>query len=277
MAHITQGEVNNYTNTHGIDVYTHVQQILADPYSLSFRVFDISTTANRTEYFSGNKDSVQMYPVTAGQRAAVDVVNEVIDNPPGQKISTGHFYAPWTCDARASVGEHIIEWYYSRTNASAERMFREEFHVFANAATGDCILTEEDIRRYMRDKSPKNILLDDLDYSQDEIEKGMLMVIDKFNITPVLTSYDCTSFPSRYLLLIGTAAHLMEHNAFEQLRNQLNYNDGNIHVGIHDKHTLYVNYSRVLWAEFDKRTRDVKNSINLNGAWGDMSSPYINT
>jgi hypothetical protein len=76
---------------------------------------------------------------------------------------------------------------------------------------------------------------------------------------------------------MGTSAHLLEHNAWEQLRNQLSYNDGNIHVGYHDKHQLYLAAAETLWRRWDKSARDVKNQINLNGAWGDLSSPYLGT
>ena len=277
MSYIAQGETNNYANSYVIDIWTHVNGILTDVVEMSFKIFDISTATKKTEYYNGVKNNVQIYPTTPGQRQSINVSALVTDPVPGHKIGTGHYYAPWTCSTTESQGDHIIEWFFRRSSTSNERFFSEEFVVtptYLAPSSGNCVVTYEMVRKHTRDAVPKNILLDALDYSDAEIDMAIEMAVCHFNVMPVLTNYTCANFPSKCLLLIGTTAHLLEHNAHEQLRNQLGYNDGNIHMDIHDKHQLYLAFSQTLWAQFDKLSRELKNSLNLAAAWGDMGSPY---
>ena len=46
-------------------------------------------------------------------------------------------------------------------------------------------------------------------------------------------------------------------------------------MGIHDKHQLYLAAGQAGWAEFDKFARGIKNQMNLESGYGDLSSPYV--
>lgn len=98
-----------------LDIFTSVNGVLANIFSAEYQIFDKT---------SGTP--VQVYPVTLGNRATVDV-NQLC--PAGQKISTGRYVALWTVPSAAPVGTYEIKWYIKLTSSVAEQVYIEEFEV----------------------------------------------------------------------------------------------------------------------------------------------------
>lgn len=276
MAFLVQGDSSTAVNP-VLDLFTSFDNVLTDIYSLAFQIFDITTDANRNEFFQGNPNNVQVFPSPPGTKFVLDVNNLVSGIPPGHKISTGHYYAPWTAPTDANLGNYVIAWYYKRTASSPEKVYQEEFVVVDNTlvTTGSSINAK--LQLYMQDVFAKNQLLDALEYTPQQYDLAIEMTVMRFNTIPVLTDYQAPNFPSqaKYLLFLGGAAHLLRSTSIEQLRNQLTYTDGNIHVGITDKHALYIQAGNIHMQEFDQFTRMVKNNLNNDAAWEDADSPYI--
>ena len=72
-------------------------------------------------------------------------------------------------------------------------------------------LTDLDVRIWLRDNDPEaNKLLDDYEFSPEEIRTAMTLTVDHWNDQPpYIRSYDYDKFPYRSKLLQGTAANLL--------------------------------------------------------------------
>lgn len=100
-------------------------------------------------------------------------------------------------------------------------------------ATGnDMVLTEQDIRTWLRDRDPAaNRLLDDLEFKPEEIRAAMTLAIDQWNDTPpYIPNLDLTTFTYRHGLLMGTVANLLHMVGNSRRRNHATYSvpGGNI-------------------------------------------------
>lgn len=145
--------------------------------------------------------------------------------------------------------------------------------------TTPVILTKDQIRMFLRDRADNNILLDEVQFSDKEINLAIEMAVSAFNgITPQ-TRLTPMSFPThlRYLLLIGTTRFLLMSESFLQARNQATAQDGDVSpIGIDDKAALYSQLAKSLKEEWDEMTRGVKTQTNLESAYNSLGSGYRN-
>jgi len=136
-------------------------------------------------------------------------------------------------------------------------------------------LTSGDVREFLRDYGEYNILLDSVEFTEDEIEKAMSFAVDRYNLLTPMTNLTEDTFPNRWLLLIGTCSHLMQSAAFLQLRNQATYNDGDVErIGIDDKFALYQQLAGALATDWNRYAQKVKQQVNMEGGYGSLSSGY---
>jgi hypothetical protein len=150
--------------------------------------------------------------------------------------------------------------------------------VVATPAT-PVILTVDQVRRFMRDTPDKNILLDQVEFTLDDINLGIEMVTSKYNAFTPQTTLAAQSWPPhlQYILLLGVTAYLINSCAILQLRNQATYQDGDVApVGIDDKYPLYISLYQTLNAEWTQLVTRIKIQNNLEGAYGSLSSGYRN-
>lgn len=133
---------------------------------------------------------------------------------------------------------------------------------------------------FLRDKADKNILLDEVQFTDDEANLAAEMAVSAFNAVTPQTYFTPVNFPEhlKYILLIGTARFLMMSEAFLQIRNQANYQDGDVQgIGLDDKQAAYANLAQVIKAEFDELTRNVKMQNNMESMYKGFGSGYRNT
>jgi hypothetical protein len=118
-----------------LDLFTQVNGMMTDVYSLEFQIFELVTDPNAP---------VQVYPVTPGDRATVDIANLCADG--GHKISTGHYVAAWTPPVDELIGRHHIKWFFKLQVTSPEQSYTEEFMVMQEVAgfssVGYCTVQE---------------------------------------------------------------------------------------------------------------------------------------
>lgn len=141
------------------------------------------------------------------------------------------------------------------------------------------ILTVDQVRRFMRDRPDNNILLDAVEFTQDDINQGIEMVTSRYNAFTPQTNLMAQSWPThlQYVLLLGVSAYLIKSCAFLQLRNQATYQDGDVApIGIDDKYPLYIQFAQVLDAEWSQLVQQIKIQNNLESAYGNLSSGYVN-
>jgi hypothetical protein len=276
MAYLVQGDSSTAQNP-VLVLYTAFDGFPTDVYSLSFQIFDLTTPANLATFTTGNPNDVQIFPQPPGATFALDVVHLWNAAPtPGNKLGAGNYFAPWTAGPNVDLGNYAIKWTFQRTSTSAFRSYTDEFVVIASdqVTTGSPIVAR--LQLFMQDFFQKNQLLDALEYTPQQYDLALYLSCLRFNMIPVPTSFEVDNIPpsAYYAMFLGGAGHLLRSTSIEQLRNQLTYTDGNIHVGLTDKHALYLAAGNQFLGEFDQMTRQWKNSFNIDDGYGDVSSPY---
>lgn len=142
-------------------------------------------------------------------------------------------------------------------------------------------LTRDQVRRFMRDTPGPvqdtgviNILLDNVEFSDKDIDAALVFTIDYYNALTPRTLFDVAYLP-RIVLLYGAVSHLMLSEGLRQLRNQATVQDGNVQpIGIDDKQALYQNWAQYLRSQFMELARNLKTEWNMNQAFGGFSSGY---
>lgn len=143
--------------------------------------------------------------------------------------------------------------------------------------TTPVVVTVDQVRMFLRDKAENNILIDGVQFTQEEVNFAVEMATEAFNAVTPQSSYTASSFPNKYLLLLGSSRFLMMSESFLQVRNQATYQDGDIApIGIDDKMAAYSQLAQLLKAEWDELSRGIKTQNNMESAYGTLSSGYRN-
>lgn len=131
-------------------------------------------------------------------------------------------------------------------------------------------LTEHDVRLWLRDNAPDlNYLLDDFEFTSEEITAAMTACQDYWNETPpYLTTSDYTRTPYRFHLLQGTCANLLFMAAHRFRRNSLNYAAGGLTVQDQEKSGVYDEAAGRMWDQFKAWVAQNKLAINISNGWG---------
>ena len=130
-------------------------------------------------------------------------------------------------------------------------------------------LTDVDVRIWLRDNDPEaNLLLDDFEYTPEEIRTAMTFAVDYWNEQPpFLQTYDYDKFPYRHALLRATAANLLFMGAHRFRRNALQYSSGGMTITDQEKYQQYDAAGARLWEEYKQWVRMVKRSLNVETGW----------
>lgn len=114
-----------------LDIFTRVNGVLTDVYSLEFVIEEDVTTPGTP---------IQVYPLSGRQTVDLALC------PTGDKLSTGRYVAEWTPGVAEPIGTHIVRWFFQLTAASPEQSFCEEFEVLpevtASTTTGYTTIAE---------------------------------------------------------------------------------------------------------------------------------------
>ena len=121
-----------------------------------------------------------------------------------------------------------------------------------------------DIRSFMRDFYEKNPLHADIEFTDEEITSACRHATDLANVIGRPTSWTVSTFPNNYVLMLGAAGHLTKSEAIRQLRNQSQFQDGNIQgVGMDEKYQYYMQLSQSLTSEFSGHVTQIKITSNM--------------
>lgn len=134
-------------------------------------------------------------------------------------------------------------------------------------------LTDVDVRIWLRDNDPdSNVLIDDFEWSSEEIRHAMTLAVDYYNETPPYVGrYDYDKFPSRFHLLQGAAANLLFMAAHSYRRNHLNYSAGGVSVDDQNKYQQYDAAGDKLWRDYKDWVASSKKAANINAGWGTIN------
>lgn len=144
--------------------------------------------------------------------------------------------------------------------------------------------SRDEVRRFMRDYPGPvrdtgviNVLLDNVEFSDADIDAALSYAVDLYNAMTPMTNIGMAQLP-RVVTLYGAVSHLMLSEGMRQLRNQATVQDGNVQpIGIDDKQALYQQWANWMRDQFNTMARQIKNQRNMELAWGGLSSGYINT
>lgn len=136
-------------------------------------------------------------------------------------------------------------------------------------------LTIDTIRMFMRDQPQYNILLEGVEFSNDEIEMAMRLVLGKYNAMLPQSTYTTPYALNEYVLLCGTCSILLRSEGIRQLRNQLITQDGNISMaGLDEKQALYAEWAERFNQEFTTMAQNIKIQNNMESCYAGFGSGY---
>ena len=269
-----------------LQLYTYADGgTLADVEAATFKIFDITTQAKRALYYKATitpteLNTLQEFPATPGDSYTVDVTNSAYNATlPGHKLDTGRYFANWTTPSDASPGSYVIAWKFrfSTDTAGEFRSSDQEFVITADVLSNPNPTILSDVREFMRDYELKNELIEGFESTDREIENATRLMVSRYNMLPPRSvTYEVGNFPEslKYIAVMGVVGLILKSISIQQLRNQLTYTDGGVHVGLSDKHQLYKMYGMELLAEFDDFAGKDKVIQNLESVWGGTLSPY---
>ena len=134
----------------------------------------------------------------------------------------------------------------------------------------DAPMTDMEVRIFLRDTDPSaNLLIDDYEFSPEEIRTAMNLAMDRWNDTPPdIYRMDYDHFPYRSILLLGVSANLLTMAANRYRRNSLAINAGGTSVNDQDKSREYDAAAARLAGEFMQAIRTKKRELNSHLGWG---------
>jgi hypothetical protein len=139
------------------------------------------------------------------------------------------------------------------------------------------ILTAEEVRLFLQDRSELNPLLLGIRFTAEMIEQAMINAVDYYNLMnpPTGIMYSIESFPYRSLLLLGTAAYLLRSGAINEAANSLSYAADGIQVNDKDKAQIFTSLSQALQQDFKELGQQIKMNQNISQIYGVKHSEYI--
>ena len=134
----------------------------------------------------------------------------------------------------------------------------------------DCAMTDMEVRIFLRDTDPAaNLLLDDFEFSPEEIRTAMNIAVDRWNDTPPdICRMDYDEFPYRSILLLGVASNLLSMAAHRYRRNSLAIQAGGTSVNDQEKAGQYDQAAARLRDEYLHMIRTKKRELNADMGWG---------
>ena len=130
-------------------------------------------------------------------------------------------------------------------------------------------LTDIEIRMFLRDSDPSaNKLLDDFEFTPEELRLAMSMVVDKWNESPPsVSSFTIDNFPFRYHWMLMTASHLLTMAGYRYMRNHLQYNIPGGTVDDQAKANEYFAAADKLKAEFNEWEKHKNLEFQMEAGW----------
>ena len=139
------------------------------------------------------------------------------------------------------------------------------------------ILTSEEVRLFLQDRSELNPLLLGIRFTPEMIEQAMINTVDYYNLMnpPLGIMYSLEDFPYRSLLLLGTAAYLLRSGAINEAANQLTYAADGVQVNDKDKAQIFMSLSKDMQEDFKALGQQIKMNQNIAAVYGVKHSEYI--
>jgi|3_EtaG_2_1085321.scaffolds.fasta_scaffold69353_2 hypothetical protein len=147
----------------------------------------------------------------------------------------------------------------------------------AQGVTTNRPLSIAEVRLSLRDYPASNTLLDEVEFSDEEIIWALTRPVDIWNSTPPdIGNYDYNNFPWRAAHLDGTIGELLAVSAHHYMRNELPYQSAGLSVNDKAKASNYLQLSENLKAKFVAFVERKKYELNIAGGFRFKPGPYGN-
>jgi hypothetical protein len=138
----------------------------------------------------------------------------------------------------------------------------------------------EDVRRKLDDFTSKNDLLQQVEFSADDIVNAMIRPVSIFNSTvPKMRryTYNVTTFPYYDEWVLGTAGELLRISAIHYMRNKLMSQHGGIAGDEKQRDKDYMQLAELYRREYQNWVYNEKDALNsrFDQGFGTMYSPYL--
>ena len=138
-------------------------------------------------------------------------------------------------------------------------------------------LSIAEIRLALRDYPAANTLLDEVEFSDEEIIWALTRPVDIWNGTPPdLVTYSYNNFPWRAPHLDGAVGELLSIAGHHYMRNELPYQSAGLTVNDKAKASNYLQMSEGLKAKFKEFVERKKYELNISGGFIFKPGPYGN-
>jgi hypothetical protein len=136
-------------------------------------------------------------------------------------------------------------------------------------------ITVAEVRFALRDYPEVNTLLNDVEFSDNEIAYAMTRPVDRWNsMLPDVGQYDIHNFPWRYAHLNATIGELFKMAGRAYLRNDLPYSSGGLSVNDKNKGPAYLQLAEQEEAKFVQFCAERKFEANVMGGFLWLPGPY---
>jgi hypothetical protein len=137
-------------------------------------------------------------------------------------------------------------------------------------------LTISEVRLALRDSCPDaNYLLDDVEFSNREIQYAMRRPVDMFNESqPAVLRFNYNDFPYRYNWTEATIGFLLETAAYNLSRNQLQVSAGGVTVNDKARWQIYREIATEKKQEFRRWATQEQVRANIRNGFGRMGGRW---
>lgn len=136
-------------------------------------------------------------------------------------------------------------------------------------------VTVAEVRFALRDYPEANTLLNDVEFSDNEIAYCITKPVEKWNsMLPDVGQYDIHNFPWRQAHLGATIGELMKMASVHYMRNHLPYSSGGLSVDDKNKAGVYMQLAQEETARFENFCRERKFEANVMGGFVWLPGPY---
>jgi hypothetical protein len=131
------------------------------------------------------------------------------------------------------------------------------------------------IRNFNGDKEELNVLVQAQETTDEEMNDYIYKAIDYFNgHGGNATEYTLSDYPNKGNLIDGTVIQILMGKGILSARNMLTYQDsGGVTVQDFDVYGRYINLFNVFVNKYVQQVSSIKTSLNIDGAYGSISSP----
>jgi hypothetical protein len=139
--------------------------------------------------------------------------------------------------------------------------------------------TLAEVRTALRDHPGANRLLGDYEFDAAEVGQALVSAVQQFMTAypPLPLRLDTTSWPSQWRRpwLDGTLAYLFETAATYCRRGSLPYTAGGLTIDDLKKEPEYLQAAQIYRQRFAEWVKTTRSAINLQAAWGSVSSGLV--